>query len=146
MVGVGIAWHLRARGHDVTLVDRRAPGRETSYGNAGLIQREAVQPHPFPRQLAEMLRVLPNRSTDIRYRTKALFNEAHPLWQYWRYSAPKFFARIVSEYASLIEHCTADHETLFQAADAEHLIRRDGWLQLYRTRAAFDESLAEAIG
>src|SRR5699024_9094172 len=86
MVGVGIAWHLRARGHDVTLVDRRAPGRETSYGNAGLIQREAVQPHPFPRQLAEMLRVLPNRSTDIRYRTKALFNEAHPLWQYWRYS------------------------------------------------------------
>ncbi len=31
-------------GHKVTLVDRKAPGRETSFGNAGLIQREAVFP------------------------------------------------------------------------------------------------------
>lgn len=144
MVGVSIAWHLRSRGREVTLVDRRDPGRETSYGNAGLIQREAVQPHAFPRELADVLRVLPNRSTDIRYRTGALFSEASPLWQYWRYSAPKSFAHIVPEYASLIRHCTADHETMFQAAGATHLIRRDGWLQLYRTRAACDDGLAEA--
>lgn len=144
MVGVSVAWHLRARGDEVTLIDRRPPGRETSYGNAGLIQREAVQPHPFPRHLAEMLRVLLNRSTDIRYRTSVLFSEAHPLWQYWRYSAPKFLARIVPEYASLIRHCTADHEAMFHAAGAEHLIRKDGWLQLYRTRGALDEGLAEA--
>jgi len=144
MVGVSIAWHLRARGREVTLVDRRDPGRETSYGNAGLIQREAVQPHPFPHDLGEILRVLPNRSTDIRYRAGAMLSEAHPLWQYWRHSAPKSFAQIVPEYASLIEHCTADHEVMFQAAGAEHLIRRDGWLQLYRSNTAFEESLAEA--
>lgn len=144
MVGVSIAWHLRSRGRKVTLVDRRAPGRETSYGNAGLIQREAVQPHPFPRDLAEVLRVLPNHSTDIRYRAGTLFSETHPLWQYWRYSAPKPFARIVAEYASLIRHCTSDHETMIKVAGAEHLIRRDGWLQLYRTMAAFEEGLAEA--
>ena len=30
MVGVSVAWHLAQRGHAVTLVDRRAPGREMS--------------------------------------------------------------------------------------------------------------------
>lgn len=144
MVGVGIAWHLRSRGRDVTLVDRREPGRETSYGNAGLIQREAVKPHPFPRQLTELWRVLPNHSIDVRYRPGAMFAEANPLWQYWRYSAPGIFARIVPEYASLIQHCTADHEVLFKAAGAEHLICRDGWLQVFRTKAAFETELAEA--
>lgn len=144
MVGVCIAWHLQSRGRDVTLVDRREPGRETSYGNAGLIQREAVQPHPFPRDLADLWRVLPNRSIDVRYRTGAMFAEANPLWQYWRYSAPQSFARIVPEYASLIEHCTAEHEAMFTAAKAEHLIRRDGWLQLFRSRDVFETELAQA--
>lgn len=144
MVGVGIAWHLLKRGYDVTLIDRCQPGRETSYGNAGLIQREAVQPHPFPRHLSELWRVLPNKSVDVRYRLGAMFVEANPLWQYWRYSAPEFFARIVPEYASLIEHCTADHETMFKAANAEHLIGYEGWLQIYRTRKTFEDDLQEA--
>lgn len=144
MVGVSIAWHLRARGREVTLVDRREPGRETSYGNAGLIQREAVQPHPFPRDLADLWRVLPNRSIDIRYRTAAMFAEANPLWQYWRYSAPKSFAQIVPEYASLIVHCTAEHERMFTSAGAEHLIRRDGWLQVFRSIDVFEQELTRA--
>ena len=39
MVGVSVALHLQRRGRDVALIDRRDPGEETSYGNAGLIQR-----------------------------------------------------------------------------------------------------------
>src|SRR5665811_1563989 len=38
IVGVCIAIHLQRRGRNVLLVDRREPGRETSYGNAGIIQ------------------------------------------------------------------------------------------------------------
>ena len=47
MVGVSVALHLQKRGRDVVLVDRREPGEETSYGNAGLIQREAVFPYMY---------------------------------------------------------------------------------------------------
>lgn len=144
MVGVSIACHLQQRGRSVTLVDRCEPGRETSFGNAGLIQREAVQPHPFPRDLASLWRVLPNRSIDIRFRPAAMFAEASPLWQYWRYSAPDSFARIVPAYASLIAHSTAEHESLFQAAGAESLIRRDGWLQVFRTPSVYEAFLAKA--
>ena len=44
MIGTCTALQLQQRGFDVALVDRRAPGQETSSGNAGLIQREAVEP------------------------------------------------------------------------------------------------------
>lgn len=144
MVGVGVAWHLRRQGREVTLIDRREPGSETSHGNAGLIQREAVQPDPFPRDLATLMRVLPNRSSDIRYRPGAMFREAGPLWQYWRHSAARAWQQIIPEYASLIQHCTQDHDTLIQAADAHHLIRRRGWLQLYRTDAVMQQDLHTA--
>lgn len=42
MVGVSVAVHLRRRGLSVALIDRKPPGNETSFGNAGLIQREGV--------------------------------------------------------------------------------------------------------
>jgi len=53
MVGVSVAVHLQKRGRQVVMIDRRHPGEETSYGNGGLVQREAVFPHPFPRSVAE---------------------------------------------------------------------------------------------
>jgi D-amino-acid dehydrogenase len=52
MVGVSVALHLQKRGRDVVLLDRRRQaGEEASYGNAGLIQREAMFPYTFPRGL-----------------------------------------------------------------------------------------------
>jgi D-amino-acid dehydrogenase len=45
MVGVSAALHLQKRGRDVVLIDRHvAAGEETSYGNAGLIERASVFP------------------------------------------------------------------------------------------------------
>ena len=61
MIGVSVALHLRRRGRDVMLVDRQPLGEGASFGNGGLIQREAVHPHPFPRALAEILRIAGNR-------------------------------------------------------------------------------------
>ena len=48
IVGVSTAIHLQRRGRQVTLIDRKPPGNGTSFGNAGLIQREGVVPYGFP--------------------------------------------------------------------------------------------------
>lgn len=144
MVGVSVAWHLARRGHDVTLVDRREPGRETSFGNAGIIQREAVRPYPFPRDLGTLWRVLPNRQVDIRYRPGGMLESAGPLWQYWKNSSPDRYRRIVPEYASLIERCLDAHGAMIEAAGAESLVRREGWLELYRRQSALEARLAQA--
>ena len=61
MAGVSIALQLRKRGWSVVLVDRTEPGLETSYGNAGIIQSEAVEPYAMPRDIA----------TTISWRTKS---------------------------------------------------------------------------
>jgi D-amino-acid dehydrogenase len=82
MVGVSVAYHLAQRGHPVLLVDRRPPGQETSFGNAGIIQREAIAPYPFPHDLKTLSRVLLNRGIDIRYRLSDMVAAAGPLLAY----------------------------------------------------------------
>jgi D-amino-acid dehydrogenase len=67
MVGVSVALHLQKRGRDVVLVDRREPGEETSYGNAGLIQREAVFPYTFPRKFGTIVSYAMNNRRDAVY-------------------------------------------------------------------------------
>ena len=67
MVGVGVALHLQKRGRDVVLIDRREAGEETSYGNAGLIQREAVFPYTFPREFGAILSYAMNNRRDAVY-------------------------------------------------------------------------------
>ncbi|NIC03852.1 NAD(P)/FAD-dependent oxidoreductase [Billgrantia bachuensis] len=132
MVGVSIAWHLARRGRSVLLVDRRPPGRETSYGNGGLIQREAVRPYTFPRDLGKLLSALPNRRVDIRYQVSGMLTYAGPLLGYWRCSSPRHYERIANEYASLITLSTQEHEPLIEAAGAGELIGKEGWLEVHR--------------
>ena len=54
MVGVSAALELQKRGRKTVLIDRRPAAEETSYGNAGIIQREGVMPYPFPRDLKKI--------------------------------------------------------------------------------------------
>ena len=49
IVGSSVAAHLAMRGVKTALVDRRDPGQETSFGNAGLIEPSGVVPLAFPR-------------------------------------------------------------------------------------------------
>lgn len=145
MVGTSIAWHLQKNNSQVLLLDKKLPGSETSYGNAGLIQREAIHTHPFPRQLTEMIRVLPNQGTDIRYRIPALLRYHQALLQYWKYSAPATVKKIEAEWQTLIAHCTSEHQTMISASGADELITRDGWLQLHRSEDTFKEAIESAI-
>src|SRR5256885_12472642 len=54
MVGVSVAVHLQKRGRQVVMIDRRHPGEETSYGNGGLVQREAGFSHPVSPSVAPL--------------------------------------------------------------------------------------------
>lgn len=144
MVGVSAAYHLVRRGHRVCLIDRREPGRETSFGNAGIIQREAVEPYAFPHDLKTLFRILPNRSIDIRYRPPGVAAAADALWKYWLNSFPERYERIVPEYASLIALSTQAHAPMIEEAGAKGLVAREGWLELYRSAKALDKRVARA--
>ncbi|WP_018311871.1 FAD-dependent oxidoreductase [Cupriavidus sp. UYPR2.512] len=144
MVGVCTALALRQRGHAVVLVDRRMPGRETSYGNAGIIQREAVQPYAFPREWMAALRVITRQGNDVHYHPAALASLLPALARYWRESAPDRYAATVTAYSALIRHCLSEHERLISLAGAQDLVRKSGWLQAYRSASAFDQAARAA--
>lgn len=144
IVGVCTALALQQRGHAVCLIDRNAPGRETSYGNAGIIQREAVQPYAFPRAWQAILRVAARRGNDVHYHLRALPSLVPSLARYWHASAPRRYAATVTAYAALIEHCIDEHAPLIERAGAQDLIRKSGWLEAYRTPAAFEAAAREA--
>jgi D-amino-acid dehydrogenase len=144
IVGVSTAIHLQRRGRQVTLIDRRDPGRETSFGNAGLIQREGVVPYGFPRQLGVLVRYALNNRIDAHYHLRALPGQLSFLARYWWNSNAKRHEMISRAYAPLIERSISEHNDLISASGAEDLIRKDGWIEMFRTDAKRDAEFAEA--
>ena len=138
IVGVCVAVHLQKRGQRVALVDRKPPGNETSFGNAGLIQREGVYPYAFPRELGTLMRYARNRSPEVRFHANAMLKAAPFLWQYWRNSHPVKHAAIARSYSTLIEHCVSEHRALAADAGASALLRPIGWMKVFRTEAVRD--------
>ncbi|POR54984.1 D-amino-acid dehydrogenase [Paraburkholderia eburnea] len=138
IVGVSVALHLQARGVNVTLVDRRAPGEETSYGNAGLIEASSVVPYGFPRDWRTLLRLARNDSTMLRYDARSLPAYARWLAAFWRESAPQRLAGAARDMLPLISRCVAEHEALIARTDLRALVRPIGWLQAYRSPQAFE--------
>src|SRR5262249_48023485 len=67
IVGTSAALHLAKRGLAVALVDRRAPGEETSYGNAGVIEGNTVFPPAFPSDPIALLRIALKRAPEANY-------------------------------------------------------------------------------
>ncbi|MFL9828315.1 NAD(P)/FAD-dependent oxidoreductase [Rhodoplanes sp. SY1] len=145
IAGVAAALHLQRRGRSVALVDRQAPGRETSYGNAGIIQGEAVEPYPMPRDLAALLGVVLGRGNDVRYDLAALPGHVAPLLRYWWYSAPARHRTLALAWAGLIRHATAEHQDLMTAAGVpDDLVRRDGFFDMHRSEKKLDAETLRA--
>ena len=144
MVGVSVALHLQRRGCDVVLVDKQAPGEGASFGNAGLIQREAVYPHAFPRSIADLRRIARNRAIDVAYHPLALPEVAVPLLRYWRNSAPERYVQSVLGHSRLIATCLDEHMALARDAGAADLLRPIGWLAMYGDPGELEAALAQA--
>lgn len=156
IVGVSVALHLQARGVRVTLVDRRAPGEETSFGNAGLIEASSVVPYGFPRDWRMLLRLLRNDSTMLRYDLRSLPAYARWLASFWRESAPRRLAGAAHDMLPLIGRCVAEHEALLARTDARTetrpdartdlraLVRPIGWIEAYRSPAQFEREREDA--
>ncbi len=144
MVGVGAALALQRRGFSVVLVDRRAPGEETSHGNAGIIQSEAVEPYAMPRDVPSLAKVALGLTNDVHYRVTSLPGHSGPLARYWWNSEASRHAAASRAYAALIAHAVPEHDVLIREAGVEAMIRRDGYLVLHRREEEFAQAQADA--
>src|SRR3954463_4918276 len=67
IVGVSAAYAARQQGLSVVLVDRREPGSETSYGNAGILSSGSIAPLNNPSLWFALPKYLTNRHAALRW-------------------------------------------------------------------------------
>lgn len=151
MVGASAALHLRMRGRDVLLVDRRQPGSETSYGNAGVIAGSAHFQAAVPRNIMEIARLALNRTTYFRYNPAVLPKLAPWLWRFWWESSVQRLDQTAHRSQALFWHAVREHVHLAQHARALHLLKHTGWLHITRKREGLaalsrDRRLADELG
>jgi D-amino-acid dehydrogenase len=144
MVGVSAALHLQARGRNVVLIDKHErAGEETSYGNAGLIECASVFPYMFPRDFSQILKYALNRSPDVHYHLDALPGFLPWMVRYFLNSSPAGSLRSAMAALPLIQRSLAEHEALIAEAEVPQLLRRTGWIKLFRSNASMDKSISE---
>lgn len=144
MVGVSTALALQERGDDCVLMDRRAPGQETSYGNAGLIQAEAAEPHALPCNPFKLAKIAGGARNALAFDLPSLVRQSGAIGRYLWYSRPSRHRQISRVYAELVRGATEAHAPWIRAAGAEDLIRRDGYWHAYRSQRDFAAALSEA--
>lgn len=143
MVGISAALHLQARGRSVVLADRRGPAEETSHGNAGVIQREAVVPYGFPRDASKLARYALNRLPEANLHWTALPAIAPWLVRYWWHGTPRRIDASARAARPLIERCLDEHGAFMQAAGIPEAGRPTGYLKVFRTQARLEALWAE---
>ena len=140
IIGTSLALHLAQRGLAVALIDRRGPGEETSYGNAGVLEANTLFPHPFPPGVGALLRVALKQATEANYHLSFLPWVAPWLIAYRANSRLERRIEFADLMRPLFSRAVAEHEALMAESDASRYLRKQGWLKLYRSEAAFAES------
>lgn len=144
IVGVSTAIALRRAGRDVVLVDKDGVGAGASFGNAGVIQSEAVEPYAMPRNLGVLARVMLGRDNGVALRFPGVARLAGPLAAYFRHSSRNGVARASEAYAPLIKASTQAHLDLADLAGARDHYRKTGFRLRFTDNATFDAALGEA--
>ena len=143
IVGVSIALHLVKRGLSVALVDRRGPGEETSFGNAGVIEGNTVFPHAFPSGFGALLRIALKRAPEANYHLSYLPSIVPWLLAYRTNTNPENSIKFAEAMRPLYAHAVAEHEALMLESGATRYLRKDGWMKVYRSKSAFDANARE---
>src|ERR1700751_5349607 len=133
IVGVSAAYAARQRGLSVVVVDRREPGSETSYGNAGILSSGSIFPLNQPLLFGNLPKYLSNRHPALRWDVG------------WALQNPGWIARfLASGRASqtrpralalhgLIKASLKLHRQWIVQAGPANRIRETGWLKAWRS-------------
>jgi D-amino-acid dehydrogenase len=137
IVGTSTALQLAKRGLSVALVDRRGPGEETSYGNAGVIGGAGVYPMAFPNDFRALLRIALKRSPLANYHLSFLPKVVPWLLAFRAASKPERLVETARIMRPLLARALGEHEVLLRESGAEHYLRKDGWIAIYRSDRGF---------
>ena len=145
IVGVSTAYAARLRGMSVVLVDRREPGSETSYGNAGIISSGSISPLNNPSLWKALPKYLTNRHAALRWNPVWAAQNAGWVARFLANSAgPRLRPRAAALHG-LIGASLKLHREWIVKAEAGHRIRETGWLKAWRGDAVAAAKQEQAL-
>jgi D-amino-acid dehydrogenase len=142
IIGVSVAYAARQRGLSVVLVDRREPGSETSYGNAGVLSSGSIAPLNKPSLWKALPKYLSNRHPALRFDPAWAVANAPWLLRYLANATPFTTKPRAAALHGLMTASLKLHRQWIVEADAAHRLRETGWLKAWRSDAV-DAARAE---
>ncbi len=135
IVGVSTAISARQRGLSVILIDRREPGSETSYGNAGILSSGSILPLNKPSLWRALPDYIGNRNAALRW--DPVWTMRHIGWvaRFLANARPSRTKPRATALHGLIGESLKLHREWIVQADAAQRIRETGWLKVWRSDA-----------
>jgi D-amino-acid dehydrogenase len=135
IVGVSVAIAARQRGLSVVLVDRREPGSETSYGNAGILSSGSILPLNKPSLFRALPAYLTNSNAALRWNPAWAIRNADWIARFLANAAPSKVLPRAKALHGLIGASLKLHREWIVKAGAGDRIRETGWLKVWRSEA-----------
>ena len=135
IVGVSAAYAARQRGLSVVLVDRREPGSETSYGNAGILSSGSILPLNKPSLFGALPKYLTNRHAALHWDPAWAIRNIDWIARFLANAVPSRVTPRATALHGLIGASLKLHRDWIVRADAAQRIRETGWLKAWRSDA-----------
>jgi glycine/D-amino acid oxidase-like deaminating enzyme len=135
MVGVATANAALQRGFKVVLIDRREPGSETSYGNAGILSSGSIFPLNMPSLWRKLPTYLANQNPALRWNPAWALRNARWVMGFLANASSAQTAPRATALRGLIATSLGVHRQWIVEAGAAQRIRETGWLKAWRSDA-----------
>src|SRR5882672_3546839 len=145
IVGVSTAYAARERGMSVVLVDRREPGSETSYGNAGILSSGSISPLNNPSLWSALPKYLTNRHPALRWDPVWAIRNADWVVRFLANATPSRVRPRATALHGLIGASLKLHREWIVRAGAPQRIRETGWLKTWRSDAVATAKQEQAL-
>lgn len=143
IVGLSVAFEAQTRGLTVAVVDPGVAEARASFGNAGVLSRGSIFPMAGPGIRARLPRYALGRDVAVRARLRSLPHLLPWLVRFLAAAEEGAWRRAAAALNPMVAQAFDRHVAIADQVGGRHLIRRNGWLRLYRSPEAFAGSALE---
>ncbi len=140
VVGLSAALALQARGLAVSVLDREGPAAGASAGNAGAFAFTDILPLASPGMLRRAPRWLLDPLGPLSVPPAYAHRIAPWMWRFWRACHPGRVDASTRAQTALMDLSRAELEGFLERTGTLAMLRREGNLQVYESRAEFEAS------
>lgn len=137
MVGTCCALYLQREGYQVTLVDRKSPGEEASFGNLACFGIASCVPPAMPGILKKVPGMLLDPSAPLKLRWRDAIPALPWFLRYLANTRPERIEAIAAARQSLLNRVHETLDPLVREAGAEALINKGGLIFTFESEEAY---------